>query len=169
MGRAEPGLAEAPADRRANAELFPQRTRRQHDAEVEDTVDLDLRQPGLARGDRRAAIEHAANAAHQALQGGAVKLVLAAEAVDDAGFDVALVGVAAVLGKRQVAHHRAVLVAPLRGPEIHAHSIAVYSMLVNMLISNRVPTLSRRRPDPQAEKPSKIKDRPPRLPFKYAY
>jgi hypothetical protein len=49
--------------------------------------------------------------------------------------------VAAVLGKRQVAHHRAVLVAPLRGPEIHAHSIAVYNLFINRFIRKRVPTL----------------------------
>ena len=65
------------------------------------------------------------DARDQPLQGGAVELVLAAEAVDHAGLDMALLGVAAVLGQGEVAHHRAVLVPSLRGPEIHAHTISV--------------------------------------------
>lgn len=99
MGCAEPGPAEASADRRADAEVLPQGARRQHDPEVEDAVDGDLGEPHGARGDRLAIIQHAADAAHQALKGGAIELVLAAEAVNDAGLDVALVGVAAVFGE----------------------------------------------------------------------
>ena len=88
----------------------------------------------------RVLVEHAADAAHQALERGAVELVGTAEAVHHAGLDIAFPGIADVLGERQVAHHRAVLVPPLRGPQVHAHAIRVYLDFGKPIVSIRVPT-----------------------------
>jgi hypothetical protein len=111
-------------DRRPDPELLPQGSGDVGDAQLLDPLDRELARgrPVIAGG---VLTRHAADAAHQALERGAVELILAAEAVHDPGLDVALPGIADVLGQGQVAHHRAVLVPPPRGPKVHAHSIGV--------------------------------------------
>src|SRR3954447_13579640 len=61
----------------------------------------------------------------QPLQGRPVEPVGAAEVVPHPGLDVALPGVAHVLGQGVVADHRAVLVPPSGGPQVHAHACSV--------------------------------------------
>src|SRR4051794_39624061 len=65
------------------------------------------------------------DARDQPLQGRAIEAVGATEAVHHPGLDVALPGMADVLGERLVAHHRTVLVPPLGGPQVHAHARSV--------------------------------------------
>ena len=88
MRSAQPGAGHAGADGLANAELLPQAAGGQHDAEFEDSVDLDLRSDGLAAatGVGGIGIDDAVDAGDQALQAGAVDLVSAAEAVDHPRF-----------------------------------------------------------------------------------
>ena len=83
-------------------------------------------------------IEHPADAAHQPLQRGAVEAIGAAEAVHHLGLDVALLGMADVLGERVVADDRAVLVPALRGPKVHAHAYSVSRSLQSTEISQFV-------------------------------
>src|SRR3954454_23743385 len=64
----------------------------------------------------------------QPLQGRAVEAVGATEAVHHPGLDVALPGMADVLGARVLAPHRTVLVPPLGGPQVHAHACSVSAM-----------------------------------------
>jgi hypothetical protein len=52
-------------------------------------------------------------------------MIGAAEAVHDPGLDVALLGMAHILGKGVVADDRAAFVAPLRGAKVHAHAYSV--------------------------------------------
>src|SRR4051795_7378041 len=66
-----------------------------------------------------------ADARDQPLQGRPVEPVGAAEVVHHPGLDVALPGVAHVLGQGVVADHRAVLVPPSGGPQVHAHACSV--------------------------------------------
>ena len=83
------------------AEVFPQLAHGEHDAEGEDVVDLDLRQRRLVTNGwcfDGATIEDAVDAADEALQGRAVELVGASEAVHDASFGSLGLGVPDVLG-----------------------------------------------------------------------
>ncbi len=91
-------------------------------AELEDRLDLDV--AGTGTLDHRLAAflgQDPPDAGHQPLQHGPVEPVGAPEAMHDPGLDVALLGVAAVLGKRVVAHHAPVLVPPLGRSQVHAH------------------------------------------------
>ena len=118
----DPGL-----DHLADAELGPKSLHHVHDPELEAGLDGDT--AGARRvGDARSAtcvVQDPPDTRDQPLQGRSVELVLAAEAVDHASFDMALFGMAPILRQGKVAHHRAVLVPSLRGPEIHAHTISV--------------------------------------------
>jgi hypothetical protein len=57
-----------------------------------------------------------------------VEAISAAEAVHHLGLDVALLGIADVLGQRVVPDDRAVLVPALRGPKVHAHTYSVFGL-----------------------------------------
>ena len=111
-------------DRVADAEPGPQLLDHVDDAEIEARLDLDHRDGRLLTGRGRSTIgiEHPANAANQPLQRRPVETVGAADAVHHLGLDVALLGMAEVLGQRVVADDRPVLVPALRGPKIHAHA-----------------------------------------------
>src|SRR3954452_445720 len=133
----DPGL-----DRLGDAEPGPEGLRHVHDPEREAGLDGDAagaRSAGGARSATRVP-QDPPDARDQPLQGRSVELVLAAEAVDHAGLDMALFGMAPVLGQGEVAHHRAVLVPSLRGSEIHAHTIGVYATWSKRSTVNRVPT-----------------------------
>src|SRR4051794_18260479 len=136
----DPGL-----DRLGDAEPGPEGLRHVHDPEREAGLDGDAAGARRAAGVRAAicARQDPADARDQPLQGGSVELVLATEAMDHAGLDMALFGMAPVLGQGEVAHHRAVLVPSLRGPEIHAHTIGVYATWSKRSTVNRVPTCFR--------------------------
>ena len=82
---------------------------------------IELDYAGFAAG----VLQDPPDARDQPLQGGAIEAVGAAEAVHHLGLDVALPGMADVLGQRVVAHHRTVLVPPLGGPQVHAHACSV--------------------------------------------
>ncbi|HUE45531.1 MAG TPA: hypothetical protein VMO81_04690 [Aestuariivirgaceae bacterium] len=99
--------------------------RHQHHTELEHPLDLDLRQPprGLAVGLFGA--EHPVDALHQALQRFPVEPVGAAEAVDDARLGAPGRGVPDVLGEPVVGDGRAVPVAPLGDPQVHAQCMTV--------------------------------------------
>lgn len=89
--------------------------------ELEDRLDLDVADAGTL--DYRLAAflgQDPPDAGHQPLQHGPVEPVGAPEAMHDPGLNVALLGVAAVLGKRVVAHHAPVLVPPLGRSQVHA-------------------------------------------------
>jgi hypothetical protein len=115
----EAGAGEAAADGGSDAELLPQAAGGQHDAKVEDGVDLDLAQAGLGRG-AVAGLEHAVDAGDQAPQGGGAELVGAAEAVDHPRLGAPGLGVPAVLGEGVVGDRGAVAVPPLGFPQVHA-------------------------------------------------
>jgi site-specific DNA recombinase len=142
MGRLQPLRLDLRQDRLADAEPGPQGLHHVHDAELEAGLDRDAAGACRVVGIRPAARvpQDPADARHQALQGGAVELVLATEAVDHAGLDMALLRMTSVLGQGEVAHHRAVLVPSLRGPEIHAHMIGVQVTRGKHPMGNRVPT-----------------------------
>jgi hypothetical protein len=114
-------------DRLADAEPGPQLLDHVDHAELKARLDLD--RWGLTLCVRRrlatVAVEHPADAAHQPLQRRPVEAVGAAEAVHHPGLDLALLGMADVLGERVVADDRAVLVPALGGPKIHAHAYSV--------------------------------------------
>ena len=117
-----PGL-----DRLADAELGPEGSRHVHDAELEGGLDRDPAHARAVTGAGFAAgiLQDPPDARDQPLQGRAIEPVGATEAVHHPGLDVALPGMADVLGERVVAHHRTVLVPPLGGPQVHAHACSV--------------------------------------------
>jgi hypothetical protein len=119
----EPGL-----DRLADAELGPECFRHMHDPELEAGLDRNATRAGSLATDRSAAriSKDPLDARDQPLQGRPVELVGPAEAVHHLGLDIALLGMTHVLGKRVVPDHRAVLVPPLRGPQVHAHACSVF-------------------------------------------
>lgn len=126
--RGQAGTGEARADRLADAEFLPEPARRQHDAEFEDGLDVDLRQRGRATGGERVSgidIEDAVDAGDEALKGGVVELVGAAEAVHDAGLGAPGLGVPEVLGEGVVGNGGTVAVSPLGDPQVHAQTIQV--------------------------------------------
>ena len=114
-------------DRLADAEPGPQLCGHVDHAEIEARLDLDrpFTTGRIGRGRAPVGVEHPADAAHQSLQRGAVEAIGAAEAVHHLGLDVTLLGVADVLGERVVADDRAVFVAALRCPKVHAHAYSV--------------------------------------------
>jgi hypothetical protein len=92
-------------DRLADAEPGPQLLDRVDDAELEAGFDLDpLMTLGVCRRFATVGVEHPADAAHEPLQRRPVEAIGAAEAVHHLGLDVALLGIADVLGERIVAH-----------------------------------------------------------------
>ena len=121
--RGQVSAVHAGADGLADAEFLPQGAGDQCDAEVEDGVDLDLRDGGLA-ADRQGAsgigVDDALDAGDQTLQGGAVELVGAAEAVHHPRFGALGLGVPVVLGEGVVGDRGAVAVTPLGDAQIHA-------------------------------------------------
>ena len=118
MRRGQFAFGDAAPNRRADAEIVPQAARGQHDAEFEHLLDLDLRDRRRrgGTGDRLALIEHAVDAVNQALQGGAVELVRAAEIVHDACLGAFGCGVPGVLGQGVIADCRTVPILSLRDP-----------------------------------------------------
>ena len=90
--RGQLGPFGASADGRADAEFLPQRAGGEHDAEFEHPLDLDVGDAGrgLVGGHAIAGIEHAVDAVHQPLEGGAIELIGAAETMHHAGLCVAL-------------------------------------------------------------------------------
>jgi len=133
-GGGEAGAGEAGADGRSDAELLPQAAGGQHDAEVEDGVDLDLAEADPGRGcGAVAGLEHAVDAGDQALQGGGVELVGTAEGVDDPRLGAPGLGVPAVLGEGVVGDRGAVAVPPLGFPQVHAYSLVRYAVLLAAL------------------------------------
>ena len=89
-----------PLDRLADAEPGPELRDHVDDAEIETGLDLNrpLTARGVGPGLARVGVEHPADAAHQPLQRRPVEAIGAAEAVHDLGLDVALLGMADVLG-----------------------------------------------------------------------
>lgn len=88
-------------DRRADAEPGPQGLHHVHDAELEAGLNRYAASACRSVAIRPAASvpQDPADARHQAFQGSAVELVLATEAVDHAGLDMALLGMTPVLGQ----------------------------------------------------------------------
>jgi hypothetical protein len=122
--RPQPGTLGAAPDRRPNAEILPQLPCRQHNAQFEHPLDLDLRQRGAAVGDRVAGLEHPVDALDEASEPVAVDLIGAAEIVHHPGLGAFGRGVPGILGQRIIGHRRAVSVAPFGDPQIHAQRIA---------------------------------------------
>ncbi|HEX6010233.1 MAG TPA: hypothetical protein VFY87_00220 [Geminicoccaceae bacterium] len=117
----EAGAGEAAADGGPDAEFLPQAAGGQHDAEVEDRVDLDLAETDLGGGsDAVAGLKHAVDAGDQALQSGGVELVGAAEAVEHPRLGAPGLGIPAVLGEGVVGDRGAVAVPPLGFPQVYA-------------------------------------------------
>src|ERR1700681_3967115 len=75
-------------------------------------------------GDRLALVEHAVDAVNQALQGGPVELISAAEIVHDACLGAFRRGVPGVLGQGIIGDRRTVPILSLRDPEVHAQRLA---------------------------------------------
>jgi len=93
---------QAGADGLADAEFLPHGTGGQHDAEFEDGVDLDIGEAGLAacgQGADGIGVDDALDGGDQALQGGFVELIGAAEVVDDLRFGALGLGVPDIFGE----------------------------------------------------------------------
>jgi hypothetical protein len=75
----EAGACGARADCLSDAEFLPQRPRCQHNAELEDALDLNFRNVLAGADEAIAGIEHAVDAFDQSLQGGTIHLIGAAE------------------------------------------------------------------------------------------
>ena len=123
MRRGQLGAVHAGTDGPADAEFLPQGAGDQHDAEVEDGVDLDLRDGGLAadrQGVSGIGVDDALDADDQTLQGGAVELVGAAEAMHHPRFGALGLGVPFILGEGVVGDGGAVAITPLGDAQIHA-------------------------------------------------
>jgi hypothetical protein len=85
---------------------------------------LRVKEAQLLRSRRRkllVRLQEAGDRAHQPRQRRPVEVILAAEAVDHLRHRVAPAGQAHVVGELHVAGDRAVLVAPLDRPQVHAH------------------------------------------------
>jgi hypothetical protein len=121
--RAQTGRLEPPAHSPADAELLPQRPRRQHHPELEHLVDLDLRQLAWCAERSRIDLDHPVDALDQSLEGLAIDGVGAAEIVHDPGLGALGRGVPDILGQRVVSDGRAVAVPPLGEPQIHAQCV----------------------------------------------
>lgn len=122
MGCLQLLLGDRGCDRGTDPEPIPQGLDHMRHAELEDRLDLDVADTGTL--DHRLAAflgQDPPDAGHQPLQHGPVEPVGTPEAMHDPGFNVALLGVAGVLGERVVAHHAPVLVPPLGRPQVHAH------------------------------------------------
>ena len=128
MRRLQLLLVEPFLDHLPDAELGPKCLRHMHDPELEAGLDRDPAQACPLAGDRSAACigKDPLDARDQPLQGRPVEMVGPAETVHHLGLDIALLRMTDVLGECQVAHHRAVLVPPLRGPQVHAHACSVF-------------------------------------------
>jgi hypothetical protein len=74
-------------------------------------------------GDRLTFVEHAVDAANQALQGGPVELVGATEIVHDACLGAFRRGVPGVLGQCLIGDRRTVPILSLRHPQVHAQRV----------------------------------------------
>ena len=99
----QPGLGDAGPDRRADPELVPEVTRDARNAQFEHGVDRDIGRPAASGVLRRIAAltltQNAVDAADQALEGGVIDLIGAAEAMDDPGFSSFCGGVPDGLGE----------------------------------------------------------------------
>ena len=126
MRGGEASLLDAAADGRADAELLPQVAGGQHDAEFEHAVDLEVGDAGRGLvGDHAiAAIEHAVDAVHQPLEGGAIDLIGTAETMHHPGLAPLCLWVPNALGEGVVGDRRAVAVVSPGGAQIHASLIA---------------------------------------------
>ena len=132
MRRTQPGTLGAAPDRRPDTEILPQLPRRQHDAQFEHPLDLDLRQGRIAVGNRVARLEHPVDALDEAPEPVAVDLVGAAEIVHHPGLGAFGGGVPGVLGQRVIGDGRAVPVTPFGDPQIHAQRISPLSIRFNI-------------------------------------
>ena len=118
MRRMQLLLVEPCLDHLTDAEFGPECLRHMHDPQLEAGLDRDPAHACPVAGDRSAACirKDALDARDQPLQRRSVELVGTAEAVHHLGLDIALLGMAHILGEGVVAHHRAVLVPSLGGP-----------------------------------------------------
>ena len=122
MRGSQAGAGHAGADGLADAQLLPQAAGGQHDAEFEDSVDLDLGEGGFAaqgQGVGGIGIDDAVDAGDQALQGGFVDPIGAAEAVHHPHLGTLGGGVPDILGESVVGDGGAVAVPPLGDAQIH--------------------------------------------------
>ena len=125
--RAQLCLRQAGADGLTDAEFLPQGTSDQYDTEFEGGIDLDVGEAGFA-ADRQGAgvsIDDAVDGGDQALQGGFVELIGAAEVVDDLRFGALGLGVPDVLGEGVVGDGGAIAVTPLGDAQIHAYDVGM--------------------------------------------
>jgi hypothetical protein len=131
-------LCQARADGLADAEFLPQGAGGQHDAEFEDGVDLDVGQAGLAaagNGTGGISVDDALDGGDQALQGGLVELISAAEVVDDLRFGALGLGVPDVLGQGVVGDGGAIAVTPLGDAQIHAYVLGIIPRRMRLIFS----------------------------------
>ena len=129
--RCQPGLFGAAPDSGADAEILPQLPRRQHHAQFEDPLDLDLGERGTAVGDRIAGFEHPVDALDEALEPVAVDPIGATEIVHHPRLGALGRGVPGVLGQGVISDRRAVPITPFGDPKIHAQPIAPIRLLIN--------------------------------------
>ena len=115
---------------------LPQLPRRQHHAQFEDPLDLDLGERGTAVGDRVAGFEHPVDALDEAPEPVAVDLVGAAEIVHHPGLSALGCGVPGILGEGVIADRRAVSIASFGDSQIHAQRISRTRLLFNALITD---------------------------------
>lgn len=94
-----------------------------NNAKIKTVFDLDITDARWNIDGRHSTgvIQNPANAMDQTLQRRLVQLIGPAEAVHHLGLDIVFLGMADILGERVVADGRAILIAPLGGPKIHAH------------------------------------------------
>jgi len=142
MRRLQLLLAHVLLDRSPDTKLLPHSFGDMDNAEIKTILDVDIANTGRNIDGRQSAsvIQNPSDAMDQALQRRLVQLIGSAEAVHHLGLDIALLGMADILGKSIIADGRAVLVAPLGRPEIHAHWIACTSYEKYTIPPIRVPT-----------------------------
>jgi hypothetical protein len=126
MRRAQVCLRQAGAEGLTDAEFLPQGAGGQHDAELEDGVALEVGEAGLAacgQGADGLGADDALDGGDQALQGGFVELIGAAEVVDDLRFAALGLGVSDVLGEGIGGDGGAIAVTPLGDAQIQAYGV----------------------------------------------
>ena len=136
--RAQVSLCQARADGRADAEFLPQGAGGQHNAEFEDGIDRDVGQAGLAAGGQGVdgiGVDDALDGGDEALQGGFVELIGAAEVVDDLRLGALGLGVPDILGEGVVGDGGAIAVTPLGDAQIHAYEAGMKPLRIRSTFS----------------------------------